>query len=222
MDSDVKSPERENSLNYWDKTWDGSQRDLSRNNIETDDWLVDFNQIISSCDTPILDLGCGSGNDTLYLIQKGKRVISCDQSANAIENIRNNFPEIYDAKCFDMLDGLPFEDNSFQVVIADLCLHYFREKDTFALLDEIRRILTDEGYLIFRVNSINDKYHGAGEGAEIEHHLYETKDKRFKRFFDEADIRYFFKDFDIKYLNEETMGRYEREKILYRCLAKKK
>ena len=76
MDSDVKSPERENSLNYWDKTWDGSQRDLSRNNIETDDWLIDFNQIISSCDTPILDLGCGSGNDTLYLIQKGKRVIS--------------------------------------------------------------------------------------------------------------------------------------------------
>ena len=160
MDSDVKSPERENSLNYQDKTWDGSQRDLSRNIIETDDWLVDFDQIISSCDTPILDLGCGSGNDTLYLIQKGKRVISCDQSANAIENIRKNFPEIYDAKCFDMLDGLPFEDNSFQVVIADLCLHYFREKDTFALLDEIRRILTDKGYLIFRVNSINDKNHG--------------------------------------------------------------
>ena len=38
----------------------------------------------------VLDLGCGSGNDTLYLINKGKKVISCDQSSNAINNIRKN------------------------------------------------------------------------------------------------------------------------------------
>ena len=40
------------------------------------------------------------------------------------------FPEGTEAKCFNMLDGLPFADASFSVVIADLCLHYFTEKDT--------------------------------------------------------------------------------------------
>ena len=97
-----------------------------------------------------------------------------------------------------------------------------KEKDTFELLNEIRRILTVGGRLIFRVNSVNDVNHGAGQGNEIEHHLYETSDKRLKRFFDEKDIKFFFKGFDIEYLNEEIMTRYKLEKRLYRVCVKKK
>ena len=121
-----------------------------------------------------------------------------------------------------MLDGMPFDNNSSELIIADLCLHYFKEKDTFELLNEIRRILTVGGRLIFRVNSVNDVNHGAGQGNEIEHHLYETSDKKLKRFFDEKDIKFFFKDFDIEYLNEEIMTRYKLEKRLYRVCVRKK
>ena len=207
-----------NSLKYWNNL----HADYNRNDIKIDDWLEKFDDIILSCTSPILDLGCGSGNDTLYLINKGKKVISCDQSINAIENIKKNFPEIYDTKCFNMLDGMPFNDNSFELIIADLCLHYFREKDTLRILNELRRILVIGGHLIFRINSINDVNHGAGKGKEIEHHLYETDDKRLKRFFDEKDIRNFFKNFQIDYLNEEIMTRYKLEKRLYRgCVSKK-
>ena len=207
-----------NSLQYWDNL----HKEYNRDDIKMDDWLVDFDSIILSCKTPVLDLGCGSGNDTLYLINKGKHVISCDQSRNAIDNIKKNFPEVYDTKCFNMLDGMPFNDNSFELIIADLCLHYFREKDTIKILNEIRRILASGGHLIFRLNSMNDVNHGAGKGNEIEEHLYETDDKRLKRFFTEEDIRYFFKDFNIEYLNEEVMTRYKLEKRLYRgCVSKK-
>ena len=207
-----------NSLKYWNNL----HADYNRNDIKIDDWLEKFDDIILSCTSPILDLGCGSGNDTLYLINKGKKVISCDQSINAIENIKKNFPEIYDTKCFNMLDGMPFNDNSFELIIADLCLHYIREKDTLRILNELRRILVIGGHLIFRINSINDVNHGAGKGKEIEHHLYETDDKRLKRFFDEKDIRNFFKNFQIDYLNEEIMTRYKLEKRLYRgCVSKK-
>ena len=210
--------EKENSLEYWDNI----HSKYERNEIKLDDWLDKFETIIDSCSTPILDLGCGSGNDTLYLINKNKQVISCDQSSNAINNIKKNFPEVYDTKCFNMLDGMPFDNNSFELIIADLCLHYFKEKDTFELLNEIRRILTVGGRLIFQVNSVNDVNHGAGQGNEIEHHLYETSDKRLKRFFDEKDIKFFFKDFDIEYLNEEIMTRYKLEKRLYRVCVRKK
>ena len=213
----MSSVEREKSLLYWDNI----HKDYNREDIKIDDWLDKFSNIIDNCSTPVLDLGCGSGNDTLYLIKKGKEVISCDQSNNAIENIKKNFPEVHDTKSFDMLDGMPFNDNSFNVIIADLCLHYFREEDTFRILNEIKRVLTEDGYLIFRVNSINDVNHGAGEGNKVEHHLYETRDRRLKRFFDESDIKHFFKEFDIEYLNEEIMTRYKLEKRLYRCLVRK-
>ena len=214
----MSKAERDNSLFYWDNF----HKNYNQEDIKIDDWLDAFSSVINNSSTPILDLGCGTGNDTLYLINKGKKVISCDQSINAVNNIKKNFKEVYDTKCFDMLDGLPFNDNSFDVVIADLSLHYFREEDTFIILNDIKRILTNDGYLIFRVNSINDVNHGAGEGNEVEPHLYETSDKRLKRFFDEEDVKYFFKDFDIKYLNEEVMTRYELEKRLYRGLARNK
>ena len=150
--------EKENSLEYWDNI----HSKYERNEIKLDNWLDKFETIIDSCSTPILDLGCGSGNDTLYLINKNKQVISCDQSSNAINNIKKNFPEVYDTKCFNMLDGMPFDNNSFELIIADLCLHYFKEKDTFELLNEIRRIFT----------RIEEKYPNQKKGIFLSNDTY--------------------------------------------------
>lgn len=213
----MNTESRTSSLLYWDER----HKHYDRATIEVDDWLEKFDNIIEATEKPILDLGCGGGNDTLYLINKGKKVISCDQSPNAIMNIANNFPEVYDVKCFNMLDGMPFDDGEFEVIIADLCLHYFKEADTKNILSEIQRILVPGGHLILRINSVNDVLHGAGHGIEIEHHLFEMEDKSIKRFFDEDDIRYFFKDFDIEYMNEEIMTRYSLEKRLYRVCVRK-
>lgn len=209
--------EAEKSLEHWNKV----HTSYKRAEIKTDNWLEDFSRIISSCSTPIIDLGCGSGNDTLYLIQKGKKVISCDQSPNAISNIKSNFSEVYDTRCFNMLDGFPFDDHSTELVIADLCLHYFREKDTFNIIDEIKRVLSPDGHLILRVNSINDINYGAGRGTEIEKHLFMTDDNRLKRFFCDDDLQYFFRGFKFLYSKEETMNRYGLEKRLYKVCLKK-
>ena len=85
------------------------------------------------------------------------------------------------------------------------------------ILEEIKRVLKPSGLLLFRVNSVRDVNHGAGEGKEIEPHLYETSDGRYKRFFDQSDIERFFAEWEKFYVHEETMGRYEKEKILWRC-----
>ncbi len=207
---------REKSLEYWN----GVHKEIDRDAIPTDDWLDLFEDIILKTGKPILDLGCGTGNDTLYLVTRGKQVISCDQSENAIRNIEKNFPEV-EARRFNMLDGLPFEDASSDVVIADLCLHYFDEADTAAIIAEIARVLTPGGHLIFRVNSVNDVNHGAGQGTELGHHFYESSSKTMKRFFDEEDIRSFFKAFEIEYLKEEIMSRYRLEKRLYRVCCRR-
>ena len=208
---------RNNSLEYWNEI----HQNNNRSTIRMDNWLEDFDDIIMHSERPILDLGCGSGNDTLYLISRGKQVIACDQSENAIHSIKRDFPEITDTVCFNMLDGLPFEKESFDVVLADLCLHYFLKKETEYVISEIKRILVPGGHLILRVNSVNDVNHGAGQGKQIERHVFETESGMIKRFFDEEDVRFFFGGFEIVYLKEEIMSRYKLEKRLFRVCAKK-
>ena len=210
---------RQKSYEYWDDVY--QRYNNTTESIKTDDWLDRFAELIAESKEPVLDLGCGGGNNTKYLLGKGKQVIACDQSKTAIADIRRNFPELTEAKCFNMLDGLQFADASFSVVIADLCLHYFTEKDTEYLLGEIRRILKPGGHLMLRVNSMNDVNHGAGKGIEIEHHVYETERGTLKRFFDEEDIKKIFGSFEIEYAKEEIMSRYSLEKRLFRvCLRK--
>lgn len=207
---------KENAIDKANERWNNIHKTYDREKIKYDDWLQLFDRAIINCKTPVIDLGCGSGNDTLYLIEKGKTVIPCDQSTNAIENIKKNFPEVEQAKCFDMSKGLPFEDNLTDIIIGDLSLHYFTEQQTFKILDEIKRVLKPNGLLLFRVNSVKDVNYGAGEGKELEPHLYETDDGRYKRFFDVEDIEKFFSSWEKLYMREETLGRYGSEKILWR------
>ena len=116
--------------------WNELHSNYERDKIKYDDWLELFKRAIDSCKTPIIDLGCGSGNDTLYLVERGKKVIPCDYSSNAIQNIQKNFPEVERTECFDMTRGLPFEDNFTDLMICDLSLHYFRERTTFEVLED--------------------------------------------------------------------------------------
>ena len=66
-----------------------------------------------------------------------------------------------------MTKGLPFADNFTDLMICDLNLHYFTEKTTFEILQEIKRVLKPGGILLFRVNSTKDVNHGAGEGKKL-------------------------------------------------------
>lgn len=202
--------------------WNELHKDFSQNNKpKYDDWLEEFESIISNIETEIIDLGCGvTGNNTLYLLEKGKKVISCDfaeEALNVVSTIKGARTLL-----FDMLDVFPFDDNSTDLIIADLSLHYFREKDTKRIISEIKRILKPNGYLLFRLNSANStEYKKIVENGEkeIEPNLFFSKNME-KRFFDEKDINKFFKDFKITCLREENMARWCPDKIIWKCAAK--
>lgn len=208
----------ENSLNYWEDNY----KNFNNFDPKYGDWLNDFSEIIKGCQTPIIDLGCGHGNTTYYLVNNGKKVVACDYSKNSLLNTKYNVGNIYDTKCFDMLENFPFESNYTDLIIADLSLHYFKETDTFKILNEIKRILKPNGHLIFRVNSIEDKNFGSNKDIEIEPHLYLYNKKMLKRFFDKDDIYYFFKDFEIVSLTEDSVMKFNniKNKILQKRMYK--
>lgn len=142
---------------YWNET----HKKFSSGKIVYDNWLDDYKDVLNKCKTKVLDLGCGVGNDSLYLTEKGFDVIACDYSDIAIEKINKEFNNV-ETKIVDISKHLPFEDNSFDLIIADLSLHYFDENTTKNIMREIKRILVPNGYLIARVNSVEDINHGAG------------------------------------------------------------
>lgn len=208
--------------NEYKEIWNKLHKEFaSKHSIKYDKWLVEFDNIILETQLPIIDLGCGStANNTMYLLEKAKKVISCDfseEALNVVEKIKGST-----TKKFDMLDGLPFEDNSSDIIIADLSLHYFKEQETFKILKEIIRVLTPKGYLFFRLNSTDSTEYKKlieDNAKEIEFHLYFANDME-KRFFSKDDIDHYFAGWEIISLAQENMTRWTDDKIVWKGVVR--
>lgn len=185
-----------------------------------DGWLFDYETEIENCQTPIVDLGCGMGNNTIYLIEKGKNVMACDYSEVAIQTIQDEIPQAQ-TKLFDMSQKIPLEDNFTSIVIADLSIHYFTQEITEKVISEIKRILKPNGVLLFRVNSIKDNHFISNHTEIDKEFIWQPKWQKSKRLFSESSIREFFADWKIEKIKEEKMLRYEFEKIVWNCAVRK-
>ncbi len=210
--------------NKYVDVWNELHKDFaSKNPMKYDDWLEEFEDIVSKVDTEIIDLGCGvTGNNTLYLLEKGKKVISCDFAEEAL----NRVSKIEGTKTllFDMLEIFPFENNKTDLIIADLSLHYFKREDTKRIINEIKRVLKPNGYLLFRVNSTNSTEYKELVEAEnelLEPNLFFNKNME-KRFFSREDIKEFFNDWEFICIREENMARWCSDKIIWKCAVRKK
>lgn len=203
--------------------WDGWSK--RRSSIPVYDlWLDEYEDILKlNKDAEILDLGCGIGADTLYLIERGYKVLSCDFSKEALNSINKN---IDNSKTLylDMMKKFPIEDNTYYLIIADLSLHYFSSEITEHIMNEIKRILKNGGILLARVASVRDYNFGAGEGEELEKNFYFEGDYT-KRFFDIDDVNRFFGIIGDISSKEVEMTRNEEEyvkpKMLYQVMVRK-
>ncbi len=91
----------------------------------------------------VLELGCSSGFLTKHL---GK-VTAIDTSEDMLKITKNKNPL---AKCInaDMFE-LPFKNNSFDKVVTMRVWNHLNEKDLRKAINEAKRVLKADGYLIF-------------------------------------------------------------------------
>jgi SAM-dependent methyltransferase len=195
--------------------WEKHFASLRLEKVVYDGWLYSYREYLEmSRSIPVVDLGCGTGNDTKYLLERGFGVIACDYSESAMEIIRRNFPEAQ-VKLFDIREGIPLPAESAQALIADLSIHYFDWAATRKIVGEIHAILRKGGCFLCRVNSTNDIHHGAGKGTEIERNYFFNAGG-YKRFFDEGQIQELFASGWTKARREEkTLDRYTERKVLW-------
>lgn len=199
-----------------DKYWDDIH--LKYNSIY-DKWLNKYINLFKKEDL-IIELGCGRAYCSNYLLKNGfNNVIACDFSKEVLKIVNIENPNLK-TMLFDMSVGLPFKDNSINVIVADLSLHYFTFSTTKYIFDEIYRVLNNNCYLIARVNSANDKLHIPNNGQELEKNFY-YDGNIYKRFFERKDFDSLFKNFKICSIEEKYMDRYEKPKILWEFCIKK-
>lgn len=75
-------------------------------------WLDEYKDILDkNKDNEILDLGCGIGADTLYLIERGYNVLSCYFSKEALKSVEDN---ILNSKTMylNMLEKFPIDNDT--------------------------------------------------------------------------------------------------------------
>ena len=98
----------------------------------------------------ILDAGCGSGSLSSALRDRDATVTGIDASAGMVELARQRLGDGVDLQVADLNDPLPFDDGSFDDVIASLVLHYI--EDWGPTLSEMRRVLRPDGCLVASVD----------------------------------------------------------------------
>jgi SAM-dependent methyltransferase len=200
--------------------WNELYKELSTEKPKVDDWLDKYDDILTkSNDTPIVDLGCGFGNDTLYLTQKSLPVLSCDYCQNALDRL-HYFIENPNTLLLDIREPLPFVDNSTSVIISDLTLHYFDDATTRSIIKEVYRVLSIGGTLLCRVNSIKELQNEKHTPEKIASNYYKVGNK-LKRYFDTTDVKHYFCDFTIDNMSTYIMYRYQAPKHILELSATK-
>jgi ubiquinone/menaquinone biosynthesis C-methylase UbiE len=85
----------------------------------------------------LLEISCGNGSDSYYLMSLGYDVICTEINDKYIGNAIS-----IGLNCIkhNTIDKFPFNDNEFEIIYSRLELHYFTEEELYRIFKELKRI----------------------------------------------------------------------------------
>ena len=90
-------------------------------------------------ETQVLDLCCGSGQTTQFLVKFSQNVTGLDASPKSLQRARQNVPEASYVEAF--AEKMPFADNLFDVVHTSVALHEMQPQQLRKIISEVYRVL---------------------------------------------------------------------------------
>lgn len=135
---------------FWDSEGDAW---LERNQIaltqmslpDQDKLLPDLLELPLQPKMKVLEIGCGSAERLVWLQEN--LALECsgiDPSVKAVEIARSNGVDAYQGTA----DNLPFDNESFDVVIFGFCLYLCDRKDLCQIVKEADRVLKRQSWLV--------------------------------------------------------------------------
>lgn len=98
----------------------------------------------------ILDAGCAAGWYTDELLKRGANVTAIDISQSMVEAAKRRVGSKADVLCHDLEETLPFPNETFDIILSSLTLHYIKDWD--AVFSEFKRVLKPNGVVLFSVH----------------------------------------------------------------------
>ena len=100
-----------------------------------------------SSNTKILDLCCGAGQTTKFLVAKSDRVTGLDISPIALTRAQQKVPEANYVE--GLAQKMPLSDDEFDLVHTSAALHEMTSEELAQILQEVHRVLKPGGIFTF-------------------------------------------------------------------------
>lgn len=94
-------------------------------------------------DTKILDLCCGSGQATQFLVKYSQSVTGLDASPLSLRRAQQNVPQAEYIEAF--AEKMPFPDNYFEIVHTSVAMHEMEPQQRRQIFQQVYRVLKPGG-----------------------------------------------------------------------------
>jgi tellurite methyltransferase len=107
----------------------------------------------------ILDAGCGTGRNLVYLLKSGFEVFGVDESSSGLAHTRQLAAQLashlpQDNFRIEPVEQMSFEDATFDVVLSSAVLHFARDEEQWQrMFSEMWRVLKPGGVFFARLAS---------------------------------------------------------------------
>ena len=150
----------QNAYNEWSETYDTDQnltRDL--------DQKVTRETLANLRFDSILEIGCGTGKNTAFLVEVGGRVHALDFSEGMIEKAREKVEtENVTFSVADLTQPWPCEEQAYNLIVCNLVLEHI--EDLSFIFSEACRVLEEKGK--FLINELHPFRQYEGKKARFD------------------------------------------------------
>jgi 2-polyprenyl-3-methyl-5-hydroxy-6-metoxy-1,4-benzoquinol methylase len=140
-----------------------------------------------------LDLGCGQGNDLLFMNKLGYKCLGVDNSSIAIEQLRKKIKQkiLKDIKLEHVdISEFNFLEKRYAIINLRNVLQYLEKDNSQKMIKKVQKYVKKNGFIVISALTMEDP-------------SYSAKTKGFKSYFDKNELlRYFATKFNINYYFE--------------------
>lgn len=140
------------------------------------------------CELEVLDIACGEGYGSAMLAESAATVIGVDIDQASVDHATRRYGPLHTNLRYERgsATAIPLADNSVDAVVSFETIEHIHEQQE--LLQEIARVLRDDGFLI--ISSPDRRMYSDVTGFVNEHHVKELYREEFEALLDKNFPRY--------------------------------